>query len=121
MQLQESKTIKKKGVTTLHNSRMVLPWTVQQALMVFGFQMFYGIRLRRFYQHTPAVRTVADRGETCEASWIQFSNAYGLGVHGKLFLVVLHRAAQRISIFRNGLNSLSSMQFGNLLYRNMMI
>jgi hypothetical protein len=52
---------------------------------------------------------------------MQFSTAYGLGVNRKLFLVVLHLAAQRISIFGNGLNSLSSMQFGNFLYRNMMI
>jgi hypothetical protein len=88
---------------------------------IFGFQMFYGIRFRRFYQHTPAVRKVADQGDTCEASWMQFSTAYGLGVNRKLFLVVLHLAAQRISIFGNGLNSLSSMQFGNFLYRNMMI
>jgi hypothetical protein len=60
----ESKPIKEKGLTTLHNSKMGLPWTVQQALMVFGFQMFDEISLSRFYQSTPAVRKAAGQGKT---------------------------------------------------------
>jgi len=121
MLLQESKPIKEKGVTTLHNSRMGLPWTVQQALMVFGFLMFYGISLSRFYQSTPAVRKAADRGKTYDPLWMQSSTAYVSGVNGKQFQTVLHPAAQRISISKNRLDLASSMQYGNLRYRIMTI